>query len=99
MLFLLAYLSSVDTVITLLPNFFHLVCTMGEEYIKAVYYNPAFFNYMQNTLCEMLDCMKHRLQSRWPGEISIISYMHMTPSYGRKQRRTKEPLDESESGK
>ena len=98
MLFLLAYLSSVDTVITLLSNFFHLVCTMGKEYIKAVYCNPAFLTYMQSTLCEMLDCKKHRLESRLLGEISIISYMHMIPSYGKKQRRTKEPLDESESG-
>ena len=30
-----------------------------------------------------------------PGEISITSDTQMTP-YGRKQRRTKEPLDESE---
>ena len=39
----------------------------------------------------MMDCMKHKLESRLPGEISIISDMQMTPLYGRKQR-TKEPL-------
>ena len=33
------------------------------------------------------------------GEISIISYTQMTPSCGRKQRGTKDPLDESESEK
>ena len=38
-----------------------------------------------------------QLESRLPGEISIISDMQMTP-YGRKQRRTKKPLDESERG-
>ena len=32
------------------------------------------------------------------GEISITSDMQMTPPYGRKGRRTKEPLDESERG-
>ena len=41
--------------------------------------------------------MKHKLESRLPGEISIASDMQMTPPYGRK-RRTKEPLDESERG-
>ena len=38
-----------------------------------------------------------KLESRFPGEISITSDMQMT-TYGRKQRRTKEPLDESERG-
>ena len=47
----------------------------------------------------MLGWMKQKLESRLPGEISITSDMQMTPlyhSYGRKQRRTKEPLVESE---
>ena len=30
--------------------------------------------------------MKHKLESRLPGEISINSDMQMTPSYGRKQK-------------
>ena len=41
--------------------------------------------------------MKHKLESRLLGEISITSDMQMIPPYGRKQR-TKEPLDESERG-
>ena len=41
--------------------------------------------------------MKHKLESRFLGEISITSDMQITPLYGRKQR-TKEPLDEIESG-
>ena len=45
----------------------------------------------------MLGWMKHKLETRLLGEISITSDMQMTP-YGRKQRRTKEPLDESERG-
>ena len=40
--------------------------------------------------------MKHKLESRLPGEISITSDMQMTPPFGRKQRRTKQPLDENE---
>ena len=70
----------------------------GKEYIKAVYCHPAYLTYMQSTSWEMLDWMKHKLESRLPGEISITSDMQMTPPYGRKQRRTKEPLDESERG-
>ena len=40
--------------------------------------------------------MKHKLESRLPGYISITSDMQMIPPYGRKRRGTKEPLDESE---
>ena len=40
--------------------------------------------------------MKHKLESRLPEEISITSDMQMIPPYGRKRRRTKEPLNESE---
>jgi len=46
--------------------------------------------------CEMPGWMKHKLESRSLGEISITSDMQMTPPYGRKRRGTKEPLDESE---
>ena len=71
---------------------------LEKEYVKAVYYHPAYFTYMQSTSCEMPGWMKHKLESRLPGEISITSYMQMTPPYGRKQRETKQPLDESERG-
>ena len=72
---------------------------LWKEYVKAVYCHPAFLTYMQSTSCEMPGWMKHKLESRLPGEISITSDMQMTPPYGRKWRRTKEPLDESERGK
>ena len=35
---------------------------------------------MQSTSCEMLGWMKHKLESRLPGEISITSDMQMTPT-------------------
>ena len=44
----------------------------------------------------MLGWMKHKLESGLPAEISITSDMQITPPDVRKQRRTKEPLDESE---
>ena len=52
---------------------------LGKEYIKAIYCHLAYLTYMQSTSCEMLDWMKHRLESRLVGEISITSDMQMTP--------------------
>ena len=68
----------------------------GKEYIKAVYCHLVYLTYMQSTACKMPGWMKHKLESRLPGEISITLDMQMTPPYRRKQRGTKEPLDESE---
>ena len=34
---------------------------------------------MQSTSCEVPDWIKHKLESRLPGEISITSDMQMTP--------------------
>ena len=51
----------------------------GKKYIRAVYCHPAYLTYIQSTSCEMLGWMKHKLESRSPGEISITSGMQMTP--------------------
>ena len=48
---------------------------LGKEYVKAVYCHPAYLTYMQSTSCEMPDWMKHKLESKLQGEISIISDM------------------------
>ena len=45
----------------------------GKEYIKAVFCHPAYLTYMQSTSCKMPRWMKHKLESRLPGEISITS--------------------------
>ena len=42
-----------------------------KEYVKAVYCHPAYSTYMQSTSCEMPGWMKHKLESRLPGEISV----------------------------
>ena len=52
---------------------------LGKEYIKAVYYHRAYLISMQSTSCEMLGWMKHKLESRLQGEISVTSDMQMTP--------------------
>ena len=71
---------------------------LGKEYIKATYCHPACLTYIQSTSCKMPGWMKHKLESRLLGEKSITSHTQMTPPLGRKQRRTKEPLDERERG-
>ena len=40
--------------------------------------SPCFLTYMQSTSWEMLYWMKHKLESRLPGEMAISSYMQMT---------------------
>ena len=67
----------------------------GKEYVKVVYCHPAYLTYIQSTSCKMPGWMKHELELRLLREISD---MQMTPPYGRKRRRTKEALDESERG-
>ena len=37
--------------------------TLGKDYVKAVYCHPAYLTYMQSTSWEMLDWMKHKLES------------------------------------
>ena len=74
---------------------------LGKEYIKAVYYHPAYLTYMQSTSCEMPDWMKHKLESRLSGEISITSDMQMTPPLLQEVKKNyrASSLDESKRGK
>ena len=60
---------------------------LGKEYVKAVYRHPAYVTSMQSTSYEMLGWMKHNLESRLPGEISITSDMQMTPPLWQKVKR------------
>ena len=53
---------------------------LEKEYIKAVYCHSAYLTYMQSTSCKIPDWMKHKLESRLPGEIPITSDMQMTAS-------------------
>ena len=50
----------------------------GKEYIKGVFYQYAYLSYMQSTSWEMPGWMKHKLESRLPGEISITSGIQMS---------------------
>ena len=52
---------------------------LGKEYIKAVYCHPAYLTYMQCISCKMQGWMKHKLESRFLGEISITWDSQMIP--------------------
>ena len=60
---------------------------MGKEYIKAVNCHPAYLTYMKSTSWEMLGWMKYKLDSRFPGEISITSNRQMTPPLWQKVKK------------
>ena len=60
---------------------------LATEYVKAVYCHPVYLTYTQNISCEMLGWMKHKLESRLPGEISIPSDKQMTPPLWQKAKK------------
>ena len=60
---------------------------LGKEYVKVVYCHPAYLTNMQSTSNEMPDWMKHKLESRLLGEISITSDIQMTPPLWQKAKR------------
>ena len=45
----------------------------GKEYVKAVYCHSVYLTFMQSISCEMPGWMKHKLESRLLGKISITS--------------------------
>ena len=59
---------------------------LGKEYIKAVYCHSAYWTYMQSTSCKMLGWMKHKMESRLLGEISVTSDMQMIPALQQKAK-------------
>ena len=59
----------------------------GKEYVKAVYYHPAYLTYIQSTSYEMLGWKKYKPELRLPGEITIISDMQMTPPLWQKAKK------------
>ena len=69
----------------------------GEGVCQGYILSPWLFDSIQSTSCEMLGWMKHKLESRLLGEISITSEMQMTPPLWQKVKE-EEPLDESERG-
>ena len=61
--------------------------TIGKGVRQGYILSPCLFNLPQSTSCEMLGWMKHKLESRLPGEKSIISDRQMTPHLWKKVKR------------
>ena len=60
---------------------------LEKEHVKAAYCHLAYLTYMQSTSCEMPSWMKHKLESRLLGKISITSDMQMIPPLWQKAKR------------
>ena len=60
---------------------------LGKEYIKAVYCHYVYFTYNQSTSCEMPGWMKHKLESKLLGKMSVTSDMQMIPYLQQKAKR------------
>ena len=72
---------------------------LGKEYIKAVYWHPAYLTYMRSTSCEMLGWTKHNLKSRLLGEISVDRNTDDTTVMAESEEEPhQEALDGSERG-
>ena len=52
---------------------------LGKEYVKAVYCHPAHLTYMQSASGELPGWMKHKLELRLLGKVSITSDPQMIP--------------------
>ena len=52
---------------------------LEKEYVKVVYCHCAYLTFMQSRSCVMLGWMKHKLESKFPEEISITSDVQMIP--------------------
>ena len=65
---------------------------LGTEYIKAVYYHPVYLTHMQSTSCEMLGWMKHKLESRFPGNINNFRYADDTTLMAESEEKLKSLL-------
>ena len=60
---------------------------IGKGVCQSYKLSPAYLTYMQSTSCEMPGWMKHKLESRFIGEISITSDMQMTSLLWQKAKR------------
>ena len=61
----------------------HWIIKKAREFQKNIYF--CFTDYAKAFDC--VDRIKHKLESRWPGEISITSDTQMTPPLWQKVKR------------
>ena len=61
---------------------------IGKEVHQSCILSPCLFNLYAEYIMKRLGWMKHKLESRLLGEISITSDMQMTPPLWQKVKRT-----------
>ena len=61
---------------------------IGKGVCQGCILSPCLFKFYAEYMMEMQDWMKHKLESRLLGEISITSNMQMTPPLQQKAKRT-----------
>ena len=59
----------------------------GKGVCHGCILSPCYLTYRQTSLWEMLDWMKHKLESRLPGKISVTSDLQMTPHLRQKVKK------------
>ena len=60
---------------------------LEKEYVKGVSCYLAYLTSVQSISSEMPDWMRHKIESRLPGEISITSDVQITPPLWQKVKR------------
>ena len=70
-----------------------------KEYVKAVYFHPAYLTSMQSYIMRNAGLDEAQAGIKIAGRnINNLRYADDTTPYGRKRRRTQEPLNENERG-
>ena len=60
---------------------------IGKRVCQDCILSPCLFNLYAEYIIRLLDWMKHKLESRLPGEISMTSDMQMTPPLWQKSKK------------
>ena len=60
---------------------------IGKGVRQVVCCHPTYLTCMQSTSCKMPGWMKHKMESRLPGKVSVTSDMQMTPRLWQKVKR------------
>ena len=65
---------------------------LGKDYVKAVYCHPAYLNSVQSASYKMPGWVKHKLESRLPGNINNLRYADNTTLMGKSEEELKSLL-------
>ena len=64
------------------------VLKLGKEYFKGIYCHPVYLTSMQSTLYKMPGWINHKVESRFPEEISTTWDIQMIPFQWQKVKRS-----------